>query len=133
MKRVFALLTLVFLIVGCGGLSGTYVATAESGGTATRTDAGYSVSEMNAKLQAAPRSMIFEGGKFTTKEGDRTVWTGTWKKEGDKVLLRATTVNGVTVTQALQDDKPYTLRKDGAIVDDTTYRVYGVHLVYRKR
>lgn len=127
------------LVLGCdggvsGGMSGTYQAEVEQvAPPPQRVDPGYGLEDVRGKLAAAPRSIVLKsGGRFETREGDRVVWEGSWRRDGDQLILRAETVNGIGVTEPLQDDKKYPVR-DGAIVDEGVYGAYGLHLIYRKR
>jgi hypothetical protein len=133
--RLAAVLLSMLVIVGCdGGMTGTYRADVEPVATPTTpAPAGYSLEDVRQQLAEAPRVIVLQSGSlFETREGERLIWEGTWRREGDHLFLRAQTVLGIQVGEALQDDKRFTLR-NGAIIDERVYGAYGLHLVYRKQ
>ncbi len=121
------------LLVGCGdAATGTYRAQVEQVGSTTRDDKGYSLADYQQKLIDQPRVIELLGqGRFVTREGDRIVWEGVWRRETDALILRAQTVNGVQVTEQLQDDVRFGFR-DGRIYDERMVNTYGLRLVYIK-
>ena len=135
LPRLFVLVLGIIVLAGCSpGMTGTYQAEVERvAPPPERVDPGYSLEDVRKKLADAPRFIVLEsGGRFETREGNRVIWEGAWRREDDQLILRAQRVQGIDVTPALQDDKKYPIR-GGAIVDESTYGYYGLHLLYRKR
>jgi hypothetical protein len=129
------MVALLALLAGCNDAStGTYRAQVErSGDPPANVPTGYSLQDVQQKLSDNPRSIILKtGGRFETREGDRVIWEGAWRTEGDQLILRAHRVNGIDVQERLQDDKAYALR-DGTIIDDSVYGAYNLRLVYRRQ
>ena len=131
--RLAAALLLVIAIFGCsGGINGTYSASVEPFGEKKTTDPYYSMEEVQRRLAANPRKLHIEGPKFRTSEGDRTVWEGTWRKETDKLTLRATRVQGIDVLEKLQQDYTLKVLPDGRFADEVVYSAYGLRIVFKK-
>lgn len=131
--RLAAALLLAIAVFGCsGGINGTYSASVEAFGQKQSTDPNYSLEEVQKRLAANPRKLHIEGPKFRTSEGDRTIWEGSWRKEGEKLILRATRVHGIDVLEKLQQD--YTLKAlpDGRFTDEGVYSLYGLRIVFKK-
>jgi uridylate kinase len=125
---------LCLFLLGCGSpLGGVYIAEAKQTSQPEHRDEAYSLDAIQSKLDTSPREIVLMGGgKFTTREQGRTIWEGTWRTEGDKLLLNASRVNGVEVGKALREEKELLL-KDGLIVDQGTYSAYGIDLIYRRK
>jgi len=131
--RLAAPLLLAIAIFGCSaGIGGTYSASVETQGQARSTDSNYSLGEVQKRLAASPRKLHIEGQKFRTSEGDRTIWEGTWRKEGEKLILRATRVQGTEVNEKLQQDYELKALPDGRFADENVYSAYGLRVVFKK-
>jgi len=131
--RLAALLLLATAVFGCsGGISGTYSASVEVLGPKQSTDSNHSLDEVQKRLAANPRKLHIEGPKFRTSEGGRTIWEGTWRKEGDKLILRATKVQGTDVNEKLQQDYELKALPDGRFADDGIYGGYGLRVVFKR-
>ena len=131
--RLAAILFLALAIWGCsGGIGGTYSASVEPLGEKKLNDPQYSLEEVQKRLAQNPRKLHIEGPKFRTSEGDRTIWEGTWRKEGDKLILRATRVQGTDVLEKLQQDYELKALPDGRFADDGVYGGYGLRVVFKK-
>ena len=131
--RLAAALLLALAIFGCsGGINGTYSASVEPLGEKKTTDPYYSTEEVAKRLAANPRKLHLEGPKFRTSEGDRTIWEGSWRKEGDKLFLRATRVQGTEVNEKLQQDYELKVLPDGRFADDHIYGGYGLRVIFKK-
>src|SRR5687767_9750517 len=86
------------ILLGCdSGMTGTYQAEVEQVAPPPEQVApGYSLDEVRKKLADAPRFIVLKsGGRFETREGERVVWDGAWRREGDQLILRAETVKGI--------------------------------------
>src|SRR5688572_17705176 len=120
-------------ILGCsGGVNGDYSATVELHGEKKFNDPSYSLEQVQKRLAESPRKLHIEGPKFRTSESGRTIWEGTWRKEGDKLILRATKVQGIDVNEKLQQDYELRALPDGRFADDSVYGGYGLRVVFKK-
>jgi hypothetical protein len=130
---LWILMALAIALLGCGPkLTGTYRADVEQVGPPKYNHPGYSLAEVRARLAAEPEQLqLRRNGRFVLQRAGKTVWEGNWRVEADRLYLRATVVNGIAVSPALQDDKPYRVRGD-TLIDEGIYSAYGLHLVFRK-
>ena len=128
-----AAVLVLFGALGCGGgLPGTYVATVEEYGQKTNSAPGYTLEEVRKRLAESPRKLHLETAKFQTSEGGRTIWEGSWRKDGDKLILRATRVQGTEVNEKLQQDYTLKILDDGRFADESVYSAYGLRIVFKK-
>lgn len=97
---------LAIVLVGWGGtLTGVYRADVEEVGPATHNDPGYSLAEIRQKLAAESEEIELQrNGRFILRRTSKVVWEGVWRKEGDRLFLRAEVVNGVSVIPELQTE-----------------------------
>lgn len=131
--RLAASLFLAIGILGCsGGINGDYSASVEPLGEKKFNDPRYSLEEVQKRLSQSPRKLHIAGPKFRTSESGRTIWEGSWRKEGDKLILRATRVQGTEVNEKLQQDYELTVLPDGRFADDGVYGGYGLRVVFKK-
>ena len=132
--RLILFLALIACLIGCGSSlsTGTYTAVAEASGKAERQDKGYSLEDIKGFLVKEPRTIQLDvGNKFRTLAGSKVNWEGSWRVEGGNLILKTEKTDGNVLGPALQVDTPYKL-EDGAIVDEDTYKPYGIRLVYRR-
>ena len=82
-------LLLAFVLAGCGReLAGTYHPEVRlQEGKQESTDPGYSLSDVRAKLQAEPRTIVLQAdGHYEMRNAD-FVETGKWRVKGDTLFL----------------------------------------------
>ena len=131
--RIAVAVFLAIGILGCsGGISGSYSASVEPLGEKKLNDPNYTLEAIQKRLAENPRKLHIEGPKFRTSEGGRTIWEGTWRKEGDKLILRATKVQGIAVLEKLQQDYELKVLPDGRFAEDGAYGAYGLRIVFKK-
>jgi hypothetical protein len=132
--RCLVLGALCLMLAGCGEVgAGTYVAEVRKvSDPPNPPPRGYTLEDVQQKLRDEPQVIdLRSNGRFETRRGERVVWEGTWRTEDNQLILRAEVVNGVSVGSRLQDDRKYSI-EDGAIIDQSVYGAYGLHLVYRR-
>lgn len=131
--RLAVAILLAIGLSGCsGGVNGDYSATVEPHGQAKFNDPNYTREQVQKRLAENPRKLHIDGPKFRTSESGRTIWEGSWRKEGDKLILRATRVQGTEVNEKLQQDYELTVLPDGRFADDGVYGGYGLRVVFKK-
>jgi len=133
MRHFIAFATALLVVIGCAGanLAGTYRADVRLiEGSQESTDPGYSLAEVEAKLQQNPRTLTLNSdGRYRLQSAD-FVEAGTWKVEERVLLLRGDTSNGIAIQPALQKDRRWRLGDDGEIVNEGAYSHYNLEEVY---
>ncbi len=142
MKGIFPaiawLFAAVFLAAGCGGgggrLAGEYHAEARvAPGREESRERGYSLAEMTAKLQATPQSLtLLPGGRYNWNTGSG-INEGSWRVEGETIVLRDDISHGIRIQPPLQTDRQWRLGPGGEIINDSTFSRYNIEIVYRRR
>ena len=129
----FACAAALLTLVGCAGadLAGTYRADVRLiEGKQESTDPGYSLAEVNARLEQSPRALSLKpDGRYRLQSAE-FVEEGTWTLEDDIIVLRCDTSNGIAIRPALQDERRWRLGDDGVIVNDGTYGHHNLEEVY---
>jgi len=129
----FACAAALLILIGCAGidLAGTYHADARLiEGKQESTDPGYSLAEVEAKLQQNPRTLTLNTNRRYRLQSADFVEEGTWKVEGSVLLLRGDTSNGIAIRPALQEDRRWRLGDNGEIVNEGGYGHYNLEEVY---
>jgi hypothetical protein len=132
--RMAAALALAILPLGCGsGLEGTYRGDARlMAGRQESTEPGYSLSEVRERIASEGRSLtLHDNGRFSHDTGTG-LNEGTWRVEGDKLILRSDITNGNRVLPALQDDDEWQIGPEGELIRTGTYSHYGLEEFYTK-
>jgi len=129
----FACAAAFLILIGCAGadLAGTYRADVRLiEGKQESTDPGYSLAEVEAKLQQNPRTLTLNTNRRYRLQSADFVEEGTWKVEGRVLLLRGDTSNGIAIRPALQEDRRWRLGDNGEIVNEGAYGHYNLEEVY---
>ena len=129
----FAFAAALLILIGCAGvnLAGAYHADVRLiEGRQESTDPGYSLAEVEAKLQQNPRTLTLNTNRRYRLQSADFVEEGTWKVEESVLLLRGDTSNGIAIQPALQKDRRWRLGDDGEIVNEGAYSHYNLEEVY---
>ena len=125
----------LLFVAGCGmGLAGEYVAEVRLIEGEQESDSpGYTLAAVQERLAKEPRSLTLQrNGRYVLRSGDSTN-EGTWRVEGDTLVLHDDTSNGVAIQPALQIDREWPIRENGEIVRTGSYSVYNLEEVYVRR
>ena len=129
----FAFAAAFLILIGCAGadLAGTYRADVRLiEGKQESTDPGYSLAEVEAKLQQNPRTLALgSDGRYRLQSAE-FVEEGTWTVEDDSIVLRGDVSNGIAIRPALQQDRRWRLGDNGEIVNEGSYGHYNLEEVY---
>lgn len=128
-----ALAVALLVLVGCAGanLAGTYNADVRLiEGEQESTEPGYSLAEVEAKLQQNPRTLTLKAdGRYRLQSAD-FVEEGAWKVQEGTLLLRGEVSNGIPIQPALQKDRRWRVSESGEIVNEGSYSHYNLEEVY---
>ena len=133
--HVYAGAMALLFLAGCGmGLAGEYGAEVRLIEGKQESDSpGYTLAAVRERLAEAPRSLSLQrNGRYVLRSGD-SANEGTWRVEGDTLVLHDDTSNGVAIQPALQIDREWPVRENGEIVRAGSYKVYNLEEVYVRR
>ena len=122
----------LLLLAGCGSrMAGTYRAEARQvAGKPESTQPGYTLADIRQKLRDDPRTLaLLRNGRYSKDNG---VNEGTWRVEGDTLILHDDTSQGVHIQAALQLERKWPIGPNGEIISTSDYCAYNVELVYRR-
>lgn len=134
-KAIYGMVFVFVLAAGCGiGLSGEYLAEVRlMQGKEESKEKGYSLGEVQARLEKEPRTLVLEsGGRYIMRFGTGAN-EGDWRVEGDALILRDDIANGVRVQAPLRADRRLRIASNGEIIDDGMYGRYNIEMVFRRK
>ncbi len=132
-RRLFTLFCLMLVTTGCGsGLAGTYKADARLVPEKTDTgEPGYTIDEIRARLAQENRELTLQrGGRFVWNTGSATN-EGTWRVEGNTLILREDIYNGNSIGSALRKDRNWSISANDEIITGS-YSAYNIEEFYFK-
>jgi hypothetical protein len=128
----FAMILGIVFTIGCGGgLAGTYSADARlMEGREDPMEAGYSLDEIRGRISGGQRTLtLLRGGRFEWNTGGGFN-EGTWRKDGNQLILRDDTVGGIKISPALQSDRNWEIRPNGELISTGSYNAYNIEEFY---
>ncbi len=133
-RKLFALFCLIIVIAGCGsGLAGTYTADARLVPGKTDTgEPGYTIDEIRARLAQENRTLALQrSGRFVWNTGSATN-EGTWRVEGNTLILREDIYNGTPIGSALRKDRNWSISENNELITGS-YSAYNIEEFYSKQ
>ncbi len=129
--RCWIVASLVLGYAGCGGLSGTYVGDVRlMQGRTESSEPGYALEEYRAKIAAEGRTLsLSRNGRFTWNTGS-VVLEGTWRIDGDRLIIRDDTYDGRRISAVMQEDRIWAIGAGGELVYTGRYNQYNLEAVY---
>ena len=134
-KAIYGMAFVLVLAAGCGiRLSGEYTAEVRiMQGKEESKEKGYSLAEVQARLEKEPRTLVLEpGGRYIMRFGTGAN-EGDWRVEGDALILRDDIANGVRVQAPLRVDRRLRIASNGEIIDHRMYGHYTIEMVFRRK
>lgn len=124
----------ILALLGCrgSGVAGSYVAELE-----VVREPGHGTAEFQAiesvrsRLKAEPDTLEVRNGSFSMTTGGATVSEGTWRTDGNKIYLTATSYKGTPIQKSLQLEKSLEILSDGSLKGTPTAEGYVI--VYKRR
>jgi len=93
---------------------------------------GYTLDEIRTRIAGDNRSLTLRGnGRFEWHTGS-AINEGTWRVEGDTLILRDDISNGNRIVPALRSDRRWRITAPGGFVTGT-YTAYNIEEVYTRR
>ena len=123
------------LLAGCGSrMVGDYRADVRlREGKEESTEKGYTVADMTAKLKEKPRVLSLKSdGRYVYRTGDGSN-EGTWRVEGDSLILKDDTSNGTRIVPALRMERTFRIGPQGELINEKSYSHYNLQLVFRRQ
>lgn len=94
---------------------------------------GYSLTEVRDRLAKEPRTLTLRADKrFVMRTGDRSN-EGAWRVEGDTLILRDDTSNGVFIQEVLRKDRVFRIGPGGEIINEGVYSRYNLDEVFVRK